>query len=70
MISANLHALHPAYAQIFMQCKTISCYCSLNLGGFSQLDHFTWLLLGEDPTQTLKAQRKGVQTLILHIFVG
>lgn len=47
MISANLRALYPAYAQIFMQCKTISCYCSLNLRGFFQLDHFTWLLLGE-----------------------
>lgn len=47
MISANLHALYPLYAQIFMQRKTIWCYCSLNLGGFFQLDHFTSLLLGE-----------------------
>lgn len=63
MISANLRALYPAYAQIFMQRKTISRYCSLNLGGFFQLDHFTaWPFGGKEGMiniTDLKSTKKG-----------
>lgn len=83
-ISANLCPPSPSCAQIFMQCKTISRYCSLNLWGFFQpliwprgcslsftacVTSCTEVFSLLGGGESLSLQMRGVLTSILHLFV-